>query len=468
MANVARQKRLLDLLNVIYDKSQISRTDLAEQTGYSPFLVAKMCDELLERRFIQETGPGSSTGGRPPTLLSIDPNFGRVVGLHIGTFNARIVVTDLAGTLLTFRKVPSRAEEGPDVALRQLLLEVDSTLREAGIAQDRIRGIGVGISGVLDHASGTTLFWPKIPQWVNVPVKRAFAERFQTIVEVEDTPRTMALAERRFGTGKRCSEYVYVSVGAGTGAALFLRDQLYTGARGFAGELGHVTVDERGPLCSCGNRGCLEVTVSASALIRRAQGAVTQRLSTTLWRLSGGDVDKISLELIGEAATQGDRFARSLLHEAGTFLGIGLVGVVNLLNPTLITLGGGLALAAGQFLVPAVKQVLCDRALEPQAADVSVELSTLGEADWARGAALLVTRKALEASFLNNFSRQPVQDSSLAESPTAAPIKKSRKAGFENLNPRSRESKSSLPKELAIVRKTRRVAETPTVLPRGR
>ena len=407
MANLSRPDiRLLGLLKVIYDAGQVSKTDLVEQTGYSQFQISKMCDELLESRFIQETGYGNSTGGRPPTLLSIDPTSGKVVGLHIGTFNARIVITDLAGAMLAFRKVRSHVETGPEAALRQLTSEVDATLSEAGVARDQVRGIGVGISGVLDRSTGTTLFWPKVPQWVNVPVKQSFSDGFKTLVEVEDTPRTMALAERRFGTAKQASEYVYVSVGAGTGAALFLRDQIYMGASGFAGEFGHVSVDERGPLCSCGNRGCLEVTVSASALIGRAQSAVTQRLSTILWRLSGGEVNSISLEMIGQAAGEGDRFACSLLHEAGSFLGIGLVGIVNLLNPTLITLGGGLALTAGQFLLPAVEQVIRSRALEPQAAEVRVELSKLGEADWARGAALLVTSKALEASFLNSRSHR--------------------------------------------------------------
>ena len=406
MTNLSRSHlRLLGLLRVIYDTGQISRTDLVEQTGHSPFLVSKMCDELLEARFIQETGPGNSTGGRPPTLLSVDPNLGRVVGLHIGAFNTRIAITDLAGTLLAFRKVPSQVEKGPETALRQLTSEVNATLQQAGVARDKIRGIGIGISGVLDRATGAVLIWPKVPQWVNVPVKRVFEEKFKTVIEVEDTPRTMALAERRFGTGKQVSEYIYVAVGAGIGAALFLRAQIYTGGGGFAGEFGHITVDEHGPLCSCGNRGCLEMMVSASVLIKRAQNAVSQSLSTILWRLSDGDLNKISLEVIGEAAMQGDRFARSLLHEAGLFLGIGLVGIVNLLNPTLITIGGGLVLAAGQFLLPAMEQVIHDRALEPQAAAVTVELSKLGEADWARGAALLVTGKALETSFLNRISR---------------------------------------------------------------
>jgi predicted NBD/HSP70 family sugar kinase len=393
-------------MKVVYKERELSRTDLVDRTRYSAFLVSKMCDELLAAGLIRETGLGNSTGGRPPTLLSINPDIGRVVGVHIGTFNTRIVVTDLAGEALAFRKVPSHVEVGPEIALASLISEVEATLAGAGVELDQVRGIGIGISGVLERSTGTTLFWPKVPQWTNVPVKRRFEQRFRTAIEVEDTPRTMALAERRFGQGSQASEFVYISVGAGTGAALFLRDQLYTGADGFAGEFGHLMVDAQGPLCSCGNRGCLEATLSASALIHRAEAAVSQRLSTVLWRLTGGDPAKTSIELIGQAAQEGDRFSCSLLREAGTFLGLGLVGIINLLNPRLIVIGGSLAMAAGRFLLAAVEEAIRDRALVNQATELRVRLSELGEVDWARGAALLVINQALEISVLDRLSRQ--------------------------------------------------------------
>lgn len=407
MPNLSRaHARMLELLKFIHKQGALSRTDLVERTKFSAFLISKTCDQLLQAGLIQETGLGSSTGGRPPTLLSINPNVGKIVGLHIGTVNARIVVTDLAGASLGFRKVRSHVERGPEVALSRLISEVESTLSEAGVGRRQLRGIGIGVSGVLDRATGTTLFWPKVPQWVNVPVRQRFAEKFGTAVDVEDTPRTMALAERRFGAGAKVSEFIYVAAGTGIGAALFLRDQLYTGSAGFAGEFGHLTVDEQGPPCSCGNRGCLEATVSASALIRRAQVALAQGLSATLWSIAGGEPEKISLEIIGQAAEQGDRFTRSLLTEAGTFVGLGLIGIVNLLNPRLITIGGSLALAAGSFLLPIIQQVVRERALETHASDVRIQLSELKEIDWARGAALLVANSALETSFASNISHR--------------------------------------------------------------
>ncbi len=152
--------RFLEIAKLIYSHGRLSRTDLVEHTGYSPFLVTKICDELLAARFIQETGPGSPTGGRPPTLLSINPDLGRLVGLHIGTFYARITVTDLLGEIPLYRRIPSQAQTDPESSLKHLVATVDACLEEAGVELKKVRGIGLGISVVLDRSTGTTLFWP--------------------------------------------------------------------------------------------------------------------------------------------------------------------------------------------------------------------------------------------------------------------------------------------------------------------
>lgn len=391
--------RLLRLLGLIYHQSPVSRSELVEKTGYSAFLVSKMCDELIRRRFVCETGPGSSTGGRPPTMLSINPDLGRLVGVHIGTVNVRIAVTDISGNTLAYLKAPSRVESGPEAALGHLISLVQECMRRASVTRGRLRGIGIGISGVLDRTAGTTVFWPKVPQWVNVPVKQIFSQHFEVPVEIEDSPRTMAIGERRAGEAGRADPFIYVTSGAGTGAAIFLRGALFTGAGGFAGEFGHITVDQGGPLCSCGNRGCVEALVSASALIRHARTAVADGLAIELWQLCQGDPNRITLELIAQAASQNDRFSLSLLEQAGEHLGMGLVALVNLFNPALIVLGGGLALAAGKLLLPTVERVIQQRALVQAAKLLRIQISTLDESDWARGAALLVSEKALEQVF---------------------------------------------------------------------
>ena len=392
----------LRILQVIYDHGSISRSNIAQLTGYSNFLVSKVCDSLLLDNLIEETGSGNSTGGRRPTLLSIRAGLGRVVGVHLGTVNARVIVTDLAGNELAFVKAASRVKEGPETALNNLVGLINNTLVESGSEIGHIHGIGMGISGILDRSTGTTVSWPKVPSWMNIGVRDFLAKHFDAILGIEDTPRTMALAERRARLAEGTEEFIYVMLGAGIGSALFLNGGLYTGRDGFAGEFGHVTVDEDGPVCACGSRGCLETLVSASALIRRAEEAVAQGLSSYLWHIVQGNETRISVELIVEAANNGDRFCLRLLNEAATHLGKGIVALTHLLNPELLVLGGGLALAAGHIMLPTVLRIVSERALPRSASSVQIEVSSLADRDWARGASLLITQEILKKMFLDS------------------------------------------------------------------
>ena len=391
----ARNSLPLRVLKLIHERSRVSRSEIAEATGHSAFLTSKLCDQLLQGGFISEIGSGDSTGGRRPTLLSVSPGLGRVVGVHLGTVNARVAMLDLAGNLLAFHKAPSRVEQGPEVALPHLVSLIDHTIRQANVQRSELLGIGIGISGISDKASGITMLWPKVPTWVNVPVRAYLSDHFPILLEFDDTPRTIALAERRWGCAQESQNLVYLMLGAGIGAALFLNGRMYTGKDRLAGELGHITVEENGPLCSCGNRGCLESVMSATALIAQAQEAVAKGLSGQLWQLCRGDAKLISLELIAEAAAANDRFAFRLLNEAGNHIGKAIVTLLHLLNPEQIVIGGGMALSAGQLMLPAIHRVVQERALPRIANSVQIQLSDLAEVDWARGAALLVVERAL-------------------------------------------------------------------------
>src|SRR4051794_25429426 len=292
----------LGLLKLLYENVRISRSDLGAMTGYSAFLVSKLCDALLKKGFITEVGSGDSSGGRRPTLLSIAPGLGKIAGLHVGRVNARVVITDICGNELAFLKMPSRVNVGPKVAMPHLIDLVEKGLQKAGIKREELLGIGVGISGILDRSTGTTLYWPKVPQWVNVPVRQIFADHFGIAPEIEDTPRTMALAERRLGLAQQAKNWVYLMVGASVGSAIFVNRELFTGSRGFSGEFGHITVKDDGPLCGCGNRGCLNTFVSATALIQSARSAVLEGVRPQLWGVCNGEGGRLLVELIVRAA----------------------------------------------------------------------------------------------------------------------------------------------------------------------
>ena len=420
----ARNSLPLRVLRHIHEKSRISRSEIAAATGHSPFLTSKLCDQLLQSGFVSEIGSGDSTGGRRPTLLSVSPGLGRVVGVHLGTVNARVATLDLAGNLLAFYKAPSRVEQGPEIALPHLVSLIDHTIQQANVQRSELLGIGIGISGMFDKASGKTVFWPKVPTWVDVPVRGYLGNHFPILLEFDDTPRTIAMAERRWGCAQDSQNLVYLMLGAGIGAALFLNGRMYTGRDRLAGELGHITVEENGPLCSCGNRGCLESLMSATALIAQAQDAVTRGMSGQLWQLCRGDSKRISLELIVEAASANDRFALRLLNEAGSHIGKAIVTLLHLLNPEQIVIGGGMALSAGQLMLPAIHRVVQERALPRVASSLRMQLSELAEVDWARGAALLVIERALGRLYHNTVEAKksdgrkltPARDNHSAES----------------------------------------------------
>lgn len=396
-------KHLLRVLHLIYREEKISRTELAAGTGYSNFLISKLTERLIQDHFIREDGVGGSSGGRPPALLSINPDIGSLVGIHLGTINLRVVVTDMRGNILGYRVEESLVDQGPGSALDHLLGIVLDLLKDASISRHKLSGIGMGISGFLDRERGITLSWPKVPSWANVPVRSFLQENLGTLVEVDDTPRTMALAEKQYGKAQHTDEFVYLTLGAGIGAALFLHGKLYAGKGGFAGEFGHTTIDERGALCSCGNRGCVEALVSASTIIRQAEEALATKLSPQLHLITQQNSGRVTLEAIAKAAEANDRFCLGLLLQTGVQVGTGIVSLINLLNPELIVLGGGLPKAAGKWLLPSINRVVEERAMQGPASQVSVVLSDLSDVDWARGAALLVSESALRKALLKAY-----------------------------------------------------------------
>jgi N-acetylglucosamine repressor len=398
-SRVSKQQSL-KVLQLIRSSGAIARSEVAVKTGDSPFLTSKICDELLEAGFISEAGFGDSTGGRRPTLLSLRPDLGRLIGIHLGTVNARIALTDFKGNLIGYLKDKSHASEGPEAAMAHLFELVDSLMAGHKVRHADLNGIGVGISAVLERTTGTTLYWPKLSRWDNVPIRKILEDRYRVEVALEDTSRTSALAEYWLGGCSTAKHFIFIGIGAGIGAALFLNGALYEGVGGFAGEFGHVSVAPNAALCSCGNRGCLETVASASALLRKARQGLSLGLSDILMRIAQGKDQSITLEMLAQAADEGDRFTARLLSELGGYIGQGIVTLVNLLNPELIVLGGGVASAVGGLILPEIQRVVRDNAMIQSVKQVQFRLSNLQEKDWALGAMMLVAEKALANSFM--------------------------------------------------------------------
>jgi predicted NBD/HSP70 family sugar kinase len=382
---------LLGVLEAIYDQGQASRTGLAEKTGFAPSYISTLVADLRRRGLVEEGGRSPSRAGRRRVLLHVVPDLCHLVGIRIGRANTRIVVTDFLGKVLSLKKVRTQISQGEDHVFEQIEGELDIAIKSDPL----VKAIGIAISGVIDRNSGTVLFWPKVPGWNNVPLKRRVQAKYGLPVILEDTVRTMALAEEKFGDAKGRKNFVYVVVSMGIGAAIYINNRLYLGASDLAGELGHTTIDERGDLCSCGNRGCLEVYASGSAIINRIKSGLQQGVHSSLAQLIEKRPEGISIEAIVNAAKVGDQFAHTVLWEAGLHLGTGVATIVNLLNPEAILLGGEVPRVAKNFILKPLFHSFRGRTFRRSVENLKVIVSRLGGEAGAVGAAIAVAEKLL-------------------------------------------------------------------------
>lgn len=381
-----KRNDLLGVLEAIYDQGQASRTELAEKTGFAPSYISALVSDLRRRGLVEEGEHSPSLAGRRRVLLHVVPDLAHLIGIRIGRANIRIVVTDFRGRILFLKTLRTEIAEGEDHVFDQIDREIGAALKDDSL----IKGIGIAMSGVIDRNSGTVLLWPKVHGWNNVPLKQRVEAKYGLPVVVEDSVRTMALAEEKFGDAKGRKNFVYVMVSMGIGAAIYINNRLYLGAGDLAGELGHTTIDERGELCSCGNRGCLEVYASGWAIINRIKSGLQQGVHSSLETLMDKSPDRISIEEIVKAAKVGDQFARTVLWEAGLHLGTGVATIVNLLNPEAILLGGEVPRVAKSFILRPLFHSFRSRTFHRSVGNLKVIISRQGGEAGAVGAAMMV------------------------------------------------------------------------------
>jgi predicted NBD/HSP70 family sugar kinase len=393
----------LNVLRYIYESPAISRVELAPQSGLSTGAMTGIVTSLLNRGLIVEDSTiPSPSQGRRRVGLTLNPTLGYVVGVDLGTFNLRICVTDLSGRVLVVHQTPTAMERGRAEVLSRCFMLIRQKLDENNIPASLLRGIGIAFSGVMDTRNGVILSYPRPGQvefWRNVPLRALVEEEFGVTCIVEDSVRSIATSEKSSGAGRNFSDFVYVDVGMGVGSAVFISNKLYRGANGNAGEFGHITIDEDGPLCCCGSHGCLEAFASGSVIIEKVRSALTRGVVSQILDMVNNDLDKISLEIIATAAERNDSLSYRTLIEAATHIGAASADLVNLLNPESIIYGGALFRAAPSLMLDHIKRLVRHRAMEKAANDVVLLLAeTSGDAG-ARGMARLIGESILEQIF---------------------------------------------------------------------
>lgn len=392
-------ERELSILRLIHEGANYSRLDISRKTGLSPSLITSLVRGLVARGLVTETTPVSSLVGRKPIPLEIRRDAGYLIGVDIGSYYTHVVITDFNGAIVHKVQIESTIPAGRVEVLRRVFKCVHEAIEASRVPKRLILGAGIAHSGVIDTDNGVVLSFPRpgqMAEWKNVPLQTIFEKELKIPCRLEDSVRTMAIAERVFGLGKDVSDFLFVEVGMGIGAAFYFNGELYRGGGGKAGEFGHITVDEDGPLCSCGNNGCLESVASCGAIIESGRTAIERGVDSKIRDLAGGDLSQISVELIARAVSENDSLAFRVLQEAASYIAIGLADLVNLLNPRLIIFGGALFRAAPQLLTDPLRRVIRQRSLEKSANDVQLKVSALGTEAGALGAARVISVRALE------------------------------------------------------------------------
>ncbi len=354
----------------------LSRADLAATTGLNKTTVSNFIDGLIAEGFVREVGRDASGGGRPGVLLELNADGGWIIGGEIGVGRMAVVVANLRATIAWRREVPFLKEASQE----SVLVRLDALLRQAKqFAQRnsrRLLGVGVAVPGLVDVSSGVLVFEPNMG-WRDVPLRDQLASKLGLPAFIDNDANAAALAERYFGAAQDVDDFVFVVAGIGLGAGLVVGGHVLSGASGYAGEAGHTTIDPDGPPCRCGSRGCWERLASQRALIERVDQALRAGSPSRIpSRVDGGET---TLQAVLDAARQGDAVALQALHETGTYLGIGIANLINLLNPQMVAFGGPLSLAH-EFLMPAARQVVADRAMAELGRAARIVVSTL-EAD---------------------------------------------------------------------------------------
>ena len=393
------EEKELAIVHFIHSGLSNSRLELAKKTGLSPASITLIVQSLISKGLVVESSAVSSSLGRRPLSLQIRSDAAYLVGVDIGSYYLRVVITDINGNITYRHQSKTAIPEGRDRVLKRAFEAVHEAIHKSSLAKAAIKGIGLAHSGVIDSQNGVVLSFPRpgqMAEWKDVPLQALFQKEFRVPCLLEDSVRTIATAEKRFGLGKYLDDFLYIDVGMGIGAAIFFDGKIYRGAGGKAGEFGHITVEKNGPLCSCGNNGCLEAVASCAAIMEAVQTAINRGVDSKIRNLAGGDLDKVSIELVAQAAAENDSLAFRVLQEAASYIANGLADLVNLLNPKLIIFGGALFRAAPHLLSDPLRSIIKQRSLEKSFNDVHLQVSSLGSEAGALGASRLIAERILE------------------------------------------------------------------------
>lgn len=377
-----RHRRII--LQRLYVDGRMSRLEMSHRSGLSAATVTNVVADLLTDGIVIEVGSEESEGGRPRTILAINPVYGYFIGVDVGETHVRIELFDL--TLRSLRTIIHRltpVDNHPSSVARHIIAGVSALLADTAVPADKVVGIGVGVPGVVERAGGVFVHAPSWG-WRAVPLLAMLDERITLPITLDNGAKAMAQAELWFGAGRDVDDLAVVLIGTGIGAGIITQGTLYRGATNGAGEWGHTTLALDGRLCRCGSHGCLEAYAGAEGIIASLR-AVSPRSPIFV----NDDEQEGMIMALVAAAKRGDHIAVGVLEETTRYLGAGIANLINLFNPRRVVIGGWAGQQIAPSILPRLREIIALYALEQPLEAATVVVGQLGPDAVAMGAATL-------------------------------------------------------------------------------
>ncbi len=384
----------LDLLSTLFWSAGGSRHGMAERLGFSRSRANTLIAGLIEQGLLAEAGPRASTGGRRPEQLQLPAELGVLLAVDIGATSLDVAVMQPDLTVLARHAETIDVREGPGVVLARVRHRLRELLQALGIPARRVLGIGMGVPGPVNFEAGQLVNPPLMPGWDSFSIRDYLREDYAAPVFVDNDVNLMALGEL-WRLQRGLSNFLVIKVGTGIGCGIVCHGEVYRGAAGSAGDVGHICVDQQGPRCHCGNVGCVEAMAAGPAIVRMAQAAAERGESPALAAVlrTQGRIEAID---VGHASRAGDVAANAIIQRAGSLIGQMLASVVNFFNPSHVFIGGGIT-QIGPLFLAAVRQSVYQRSLALSTRHLEIQYTPLGADSGVTGAGVLAMHETLRA-----------------------------------------------------------------------
>ncbi len=355
----------------------LSKSELVELTDFSRSKIAGCVKTLMEKEILAKDGLGDNTGGRRSVIYTLNGKKGLLFGADIGATSIDLIITDLNRQTLARYEEPALVTDGPNKILDHLTELFNKLMISNGLSDQSVLAFGVGVPGPVNFKEGMVVSPPIMPGWDQFPIIQYLQRDWpETHLIVDNDVNIMALGEYNNRSRLGLKNIIFVKIGSGIGAGIISNGAIYRGSSGCAGDIGHICVDKNGPICPCGNRGCLEVLAGGFAIAERAIKAVEEGKSPILQKYFEKNNGTLTAKDVGIAAKEGDEVSIEIIRDSGRIIGEVLAALVNFYNPGMIVIGGGVS-KLGNLLLSSLRQAVLKRSLPLATKELPIVFSSI-------------------------------------------------------------------------------------------